>query len=262
MSPKRAVALRGRPAKVLELPKPAQSLIKHYADLHIMGTHCSTPYHINCRLFSRNRALVGKGRPEEIEAAAEHFFKRFNTVIKAGDSARLKASLRDYGIGIDCSGFAAWVVNELTRYQIGTPIWKCLRFPNARSRAVSKFRPIENISATLLTGERNAKKLENLYDIRPGDLIRALHGGHVIVVTETGVDANGHALYFKYAHSAAGNETVNGVNQGLVTLTRPEGQLADQEWTEDDTSISFALLTVQAGGDDSKAVRLRALTRT
>lgn len=260
MSPKRTKTLPyGRPSEVLKLHKSARSLIEHYANLHIMSAHCSTPYHINCRLFSHNRALVGKGRPEEIEAAAEHFFKRFNTVIKAGDSARLKASLRDYGIGIDCSGFAAWVVNELTQQQAGKPIWKCLRFPNARSRAVSKFRPIENISAALLTGERNAKKLENLYDIRPGDLIRALHGGHVIVVTETGVDAHGHALYFKYAHSAAGNEKVNGLNQGLVTLTQPEGRLADQDWIEDGTSISFALSTVQAGGDDSRAVRLRAL---
>lgn len=260
MSSKRAATpLHPRPAKVLELPESARALIGHYTNLNIMGTHCSAPYHINCRLFSHNRALVGKGRPEEIEAAAEHYFKRFNTVIESGDSARLKASLRDYGIGIDCSGFAAWILNELTKQQTGKPVWKCLRFPSARSRAVSKFRPIENISAALLTGEHNAKKLENLYDIRPGDLIRALHGGHIIVVTEAGVDAQGHAIYFKYAHSAAGNEKVNGVNRGLVTLTHPEGQLADQAWIEDETPISFALLAVQAGGDDSRAVRLRAL---
>jgi hypothetical protein len=252
-------SLQSHAAQVLALPEPAQGLIKHYSNLQIMGASCPTPYHINCGLFSRNRALVGKGRPDEIEKAAEHFFKRFNTAIKPRDSIRLKASLRDYGIGVDCSGFAAWVLNELTIERLGKSLWKCLKFPSARSRVVSKMRPIENISAALLTGDRNTKRVEDLRTVRPGDLIRALSGGHVIVITEVGIDSADHALYFQYSHSAAGHEENGGVSQGFVILHSPKQKLTAQAWTEGDTATPPAFLAVKAGGDDSRVVRLRLL---
>lgn len=252
-------ALRKRSAKVLRLPRAAQDIIERYRDLHIMGARASCPYHINCRLFSKNRALLGKGRPEEIEAAAEMFFHRFNTVIKRGESERLKASLRDYGIGIDCSGFAAWVLHEVTLLRRGKAIWNCLKFPSVRRHAVSRLRPLENISAALLTGERNTHTVADIGDVLPGDMVRALKGGHVIVVTEVGVDAAGKALYFCYAHSTAGSESWSGVCGGLVVIRKPQGSLLEQEWIEGTAKTAPAFAAVKVGEADSRIVRLKAL---
>jgi hypothetical protein len=252
-------SLRKRSARVLRLPREAQAVVERYADLCIMGAHAACPYHINCRLFSKNRALLGKGRPEEIEAAAEDFFRRFNTSIKPGESEKLQAALRDYGIGIDCSGFVAWVLHELTLRHCGKAIWNCVRFPSVKRHAVSRFRPLENISAALLTGERNSHTVADICDILPGDMIRALKGGHVIVVTEVGVDAKDKALYFEYYHSTAGGERWNGVRHGLAIIREPSGYLLDQEWIEGASKIAPALAAVRIGEADSRIVRLRAL---
>lgn len=190
---------------------------------------------------------------------AEVYFRKFNTSFRPSESEKLKASLRDYGIGIDCSGFVAWVLNEVTQQRLSKPIWKCLQFPGARRRAVSQFRPLENISASLLTGDRNTNRIATIGDVLPGDMVRALHGGHVIVVAEVGTDKAGKVLYFRYFHSTAGNEQWNGVCSGLVVIRRPDEGLIDQEWMEGMFKIAPALAKIKEGGKDSRIVRLKAL---
>ena len=240
---------------VKRLPASAQTLIERYRSLHIQGMTATCPYHINCgTTFARHRALVGKGRPEEIEAAAEHYFAKYHMSAQ-GDPEQLRRYLMACGLGIDCSGFAAWVLNCVTQETLGKPIWQCLTFPGLKRRTVSKLRPFENISANLLTSNRNTYKVDDLGQIRPGDMIRLIHGGHVMVVSEVGKGKGDQVVYFDYTQSTVSYVAKNGIDTGRVTVTQSDGYLLDQAWA--DEAIYRAL---QESGDEARIVRLKALT--
>jgi hypothetical protein len=133
-----------------------------------------------------------------------------------------------------------------------------MRFPGWRRNAVSKLRPIENISANLLTGHLNAQLLSDLSEVRPGDLIRMAGGHHVAVITEVGLDRAGLAVTFKYAQSSCMYGPAGGVRTGSVVIKRPRGSLLEQQWLDNyKTSIIEDLIA--EGGDDSRIVRLKAL---
>ncbi len=239
-------------ASVLKLPLSAEELIIHYRNLHIQGIKVVCPYHINTNLRSKNRAMVGKGRPEEIEAAAERYLTKFQ-MNAHGDTKKLLEYLNACGFGIDCSGFASWVLNCITLETLNKSLWQCLTFPNIKRSLVSKLRPVENISANLLTSPRNTVRITDINLIRPGDLIRFIGGGHVVVISEVGLSKQGKVSYFKYVQSSVGYGKRKGVDEDLVHITNPEGYLLEQLW--DDKLIYEAL---KETSDNSRVVRLRA----
>jgi hypothetical protein len=242
-----------RAHKVLNLPKSAQDLIGRYESLKIQGIEIVCPYHVNSGLFSKNRALVGKGLPEEIETVAEEYLSRFQ-MYAHGDAERLRTYMIACGIGIDCSGFAAWVLNCVTMESLGKPVWKCLKFPNSKRSVVIKVRPVENISANLLTSATNAVKIEDLRQVMPGDLIRLIHGGHVMVVSEVGLNNDGKATYFAYTESSVSYGGSSGIDTNKVFITHPKGSLRDQKW--EDKRVYEAL---KESGEDARVVRLKVL---
>ena len=244
---------REQATSTLTLPKSAQALIDRYRHLRIQGVTILCPYHINCGLVTKNRALVGKGRPEEIEAAAEHYFDRYQMHAQ-GDLEQLRLYLQACGFGVDCSGFAAWVLNCLTQEQLQKFIWQVLSFPGMKRQLVSKLRPLENISANLLTGPRNAHAVEDLRTAHPGDLIRLIHGGHVMVISEVGLDTSGHATYIEYVQSTTSYGDRQGIDTGYIVVTQPGKNLQAQIWT--DPAMPGAL---EESGDDARLVRLKAL---
>jgi hypothetical protein len=238
---------------VKKLPASALKLIDQYQNLHIQGLVIACPYHINSGLRSKNRALVGKGRPEEIEAVAERYLSKFQ-MHADGDQQTLFIYMLASGHGVDCSGFAAWVLDCLTKKKLNKRIWQCLVFPGVKRRLISKLRPIENISANLLTSPLNSRKIDDLNDIRPGDLIRLIDGGHVMVVSEVGLDKDGVVNRFEYVQSTTTYGSKRGVESGTVKVTRPGAYLLDQLWK--DNLIYKAL---KDSGDDARLVRLHAL---
>jgi hypothetical protein len=237
---------------VLKLPTSAQDLFDHYRKLRIQDLQIVCPYHINTGLRGRHRALVGKGRPEEIEAAAERYLDKFQMHAR-GDVERLERYLVACGFGIDCSGFAAWMLNCLTLDTLHKPLQRCLIFPNVKRSLVSKVRPFENISANLLTNARNAQKITDINQVRPGDLIRLIHGGHVVVISEVGLTKQGIAVYFKYMQSTVGYGNRKGVQEDEVLITNPDGYLLEQSWTD-----NLIHADLKRSGDDARIVRLRA----
>jgi hypothetical protein len=240
-------------ATVLKLPKSAQELFNYYTKLHIQGLEIVCPYHINTGLRGKNRALVGKGRPEEIEAAAEHYLTKFQ-MYAHGNVKHLEEYLVASGIGLDCSGFAAWMLNCITLEKLHKPLQRCLTFPNIKRKLVAKVRPFENISANLLTSTTNAIKITDIQKIRPGDLIRLIHGGHVIVVSEVGFNKQGAAAYFKYMQCTVGYGKRKGIEEDQVDITDPKGYLLEQSWAD---SLIYADL--KRSIDDARLVRLKVL---
>lgn len=242
---------------VIRLPAKAQAIVDGYLRISVDGAVAACPYHINPGLHTANRALLGKGNPKEIEALARKNFEKYDMHAN-GSSDSLRSFLLACGIGVDCSGFASWVLNGITETRLHGSLWKCLTFPGVRRNLVSKVRPVENISANLLTGHTNSKPVSNLSDVRPGDLIRAAGWHHVVVVIEVGRDKNGKAVYFQYAQSSCMYGPGSGVRTGHAVIRKPAGSLLDQEWFDGYAGSPIEALILE-GGDDSRLVRLRAL---
>jgi hypothetical protein len=250
-------ALRKTSAKILRLPDQAQKVVKDYLHINVNGAEAPCPYHINPGLHAANRALLGKGSPKEIEVLASGYFKK-SAMYPKGNPATLRTFLLSAGIGVDCSGFAAWVLNGATTALFGRPIWKCLKFPGLRSNAVSKLRPIENISAKLLTGSVNSQDVTDISGIRPADLIRVANWHHVVVITEVGLDQAGKARYFQYAQSSCMYGPESGVRTGYALIEKPDGSLQEQRWFDNyERSVIEELISEGAG--NSGVVRLKAL---
>ena len=249
--------LRKSAATVEGLPEKAQAIVDRYLHITVDEASCTCPYHINPGIRSTNRALLGKGSPEEIEALASKYFKQYD-MHTYGSAETLRAYLSACGIGVDCSGFATWVMNEVTKERRGGPIWNYLTFPGVRRNVVSKLRPVENISANLLTGHINAIPVTAITTVRPGDLIRAASWHHVVVVTEVGRDTAGQAMYFQYAQSSCMYGIESGVRTGFTVITRPEGGLLKQQWFDGYKGSPIEAL-IREGGNDSRLVRLKVL---
>lgn len=243
-------------AEVLELPTAAKETVEAYLHIQVAGVAAPCPYHINAGVQATNTALVGKGSPHDIETLAAKYFKQYD--MHPTSPEELRTFLQCCGIGVDCSGFAAHVLNAIAKEQLHKPIWKVLRFPGLRRSVVSKLRPVQNISANLLTGAYNARAIEDLCEIRPGDLLRVAGWHHVVVVTEVGVDAKGKAKYFAYAQSSCMYGTESGVRTGFAFITKPRGSLGAQQWF-DGTKPNVIEGLIAEG--ESYAVRLKAFGR-
>lgn len=251
--PSRSRSAVNEPMTVLKLPKTAQELFDHYTNLNIQSLHIVCPYHINAGLRGKNRALVGKGRPEEIERAAERYLMQFQ-MYAHGNAEQLAKYLTACGFGIDCSGFVAWILNCITLERLHKPLQYCLSFPSIKRNLVSKIRPFENISANLLTNATNTVKITDINQARPGDLIRLIHGGHVMIVSEVGLSKHKNVTYFKYMQSTVAYGKRSGVEEDIVRVTSLNGYLLEQTWPD---KLIYADL--KKSSDDARLVRLKAL---
>ena len=249
--------LRKDSDQILYLPKKAQQVVDAYLHIRVGGAVAASPYHINPGLRGTNRAALGKGTPAEIEALAAKYFKQYDMHVQGTE--QLRTFLVCCGIGIDCSGFASWVLNEVTQASLGRPIWKCLRFPGIRRSVISKARPVQNISANLLTGLINSDPITDLGEVRPGDLLRVAGWHHVVVITEVGTDKAGRAYYFQYAQSSCMYGSESGVRTGYAIIKLPKEPLLAQQW-HDSSETGVLKELIAEGGADSRAVRLKALS--
>ena len=95
------------------------------------------------------------------------------------------------------------------------------------------FRPIENISANTLTSELNCIKINDLNDIKPGDLIRSKgkqnNAHHLALIVEV-VSEEGRVVRFKFVNSISVDIENDGIKYGNVYITNPAGELKDQHW--------------------------------
>lgn len=249
--------LRQKSDQVLSLPERAQKIVDNYLHITVDDVAIACPYHINPGLHATKRALLGKGNPQEIEALASLWFKKYD-MRPEGNPETLRSFLNACGIGVDCSGFASWVLNGITQATLKRPLWQCLQFPGLRRKAVSKLRPLENISANLLTGHTNSLPIANLSQVKPGDLIRVAGWHHVVVITEVGLSTEGEAFYFQYAQSSCMYGQESGVRTGHAIIKKPQGSLLEQTWF-DNYPRSVIEELIAEGGNDSRLVRLKVL---
>ena len=167
------------------------------------------------------------------------------------------------GIGIDCSGYATYILNEWMKSLHKPSLWRQLKYRDngLYHRFRRWLRPVENVGANLLTSELNCLKVKNLDDIEPGDLIRAKgkqkNAHHVAVITKVTKSDDGKIESFDYVHSHRFYKDQNGVRKGKVEITDPKKSLKDQKWEDDYKGKNYILEDLLVDYEDNGIRRLK-----
>lgn len=242
------------------LSPKAEQLINQYLNLpfpNIKNIRC--PYFINKKNAKRGeiRALIGKGKPEEIIEEAKiisikyhhnifdhHGNCQCNQLSDKEKIDKIRNFLIDHNLGIDCSGFTAHVLREHYLEKNNIDIFKKIKFSNKKNiirRIIEKLRPVESMSVSVLADDQNsqiiidAKDPANITKLCPGDFMVMIDTGpnknrnHVVLIEKIEkniihyVSSRAWVIEGKYDH---------GVARGEIEIINPERVLLDQTWEE------------------------------
>lgn len=113
-------------------------------------------------------------------------------------------------VGIDCSGLVYRLMESILQQNDLN-----LMFPKG----------VRRTNANMLTHNSFSRKIENVTQIKVGDLIRVSAGHHLVMVTS----CSNHQI--KYVHSSSRTE-VNGVHMDEIVITDPTRTIENQQWQE------------------------------
>lgn len=222
------------------LSNRALSVIDQYLHFSADGrieNSCSIPYFNNKTVRARGalRAQAGKGSPKDIYDEVRGILVKSHIAI-GGDGgvggAALKKILVDNNIGIDCSGFAYYILNAESQELGKGPLDKHLSFSGAAGcggivgRIRCALRPVENCSVAVLASDANSRPVK-LEDVQVGDLITMIGGpdaddrDHVLVVHQIEYQ-NFAPIRISYSHSVAYPEDGvygTGIRQGSIEIS-------------------------------------------
>ncbi len=221
-----------------EIPEEVKNLINHYFNLKVNSKVVRVPYHINVKhIRAELRSLVGKGAPEEIEEEVVIFAKLRNFNLEKATKEEIREFMQKQGIGIDCSGLVAHILNIWLKAEKKGSLSSNLTFPKMAlaKRLIIAIRPIENISADLLTNKQNTLPIE-FKEVQPGDLIRLKglkKGHHIAIITQVKKD-NDNLEEITYVHSSRYYGKENGIRTGKIKIKNNNKPLEKQEWLEKD----------------------------
>ena len=224
---------------VEKLPQKVENFVDSYFIIKIGSKRVKSPYYRNIkRARAELRALVGKGTPEEIGEETLIYAKLRGFAFKGKEEKEIREFMRSQGIGTDCSGFVAHIYNEWLKSEGKGHLSRHIKFPKVSfyRTIVRMLRPIENISADLLTGTLNADPVE-LRDVKVGDMIRLKgvdRGHHVVMISEVSRDKSGKVNKLEYVHSSPHYGEENGVKYGKINIIDEDKELKDQIWLEKD----------------------------
>lgn len=217
------------------LSEGANAIIDQYKDV---------PY-FNNKTTGRRGALrvqVGKGSPKEIfdEIKELSFIQKVDT--KSLDSSGLKKFMVDNNIGIDCSGFAYFILNEESISRGKGTIDKHLHFlrgNNIFSRLIAKFKPVTNTDVLTLADNKNSKVISNK-DAKVGDMITMVGGteggerNHILIINQIEYQ-NSIPMTLHYIHAVSwptDGEYNHGIHRGKIEITDVNKNILEQRWIE------------------------------
>ncbi len=249
------------------LSEKALGVIDQYAHFKVGGAVASIPYFNNNRTAMRAglRAAIGKGSPRDIYEEVEIALAKDRIALAPGSVAggafvpgvitgeSLKHFLVEKNIGIDCSGFAYYVLNAESTAQGKGSLDRHLSFPLCKGilgKFRAKMRPIENANVATFANAKNTRTVE-LKKVAPGHIITMLSSDerknaagrtlfdnrdHILVVHQVEYQ-NFIPTTIHYSHSIAwptDGEYGHGVRQGIITILNPDKPITEQEWTENE----------------------------
>ena len=217
----------------------SRQVIDHYRNFRVGSAVCSVPYYNN-RVSGRRGALraeVGKGSPKDIFDEITHRALLEKVDVNQLDSDMLKKYLVNSNLGIDCSGFAYYVLNEESLARGKGTLDKHIRF----GRFMARFKPQNNIDVLTFADAKNSRTVA-YKEIEPGDIITMLGGpeggerNHILVINQVEYQ-NFVPTTLHYVHAIAwptDGEYGHGIHEGKIDIVDPNKAILEQRWIENE----------------------------
>lgn len=229
------------------LSNHALDVIDQYLNFRVGTGVCSIPYFNNKTVRARAalRVNIGKGSPKEIYEEIQGFILKNHVGSETLNSESLKKLLADQNIGIDCSGFAYYILNAESSQTKHGLLDKHMHFVYCKGilgKLRAKLRPIENCDVATFAHDKNSKII-NIKEIQPGDIITMTGSvseederDHVLVIHQVEYQ-NFVAIKIHYSHAVAYPEDGvygTGIKQGTIEIIKPEANITEQIWKENE----------------------------
>ncbi len=261
----------------------ALSVIDQYLHFKVGPAMCSVPYFNNRTTRARValRAHTGKGSPKDIFDEAQSVLLKAHVATDSLTSESLKKLLVDNNLGIDCSGFAYYVLNSESVETSTGKLDTRISFVNAGGllgKIRAKLRPVENCSVATLANNKNSTVVE-LKDIVPGDMITLLatqsktpsipnttppqphqnDRDHILVIHQVEYQ-NFVASKIHYSHAVAYPEDGiygSGIKQGVIEIVDHTKPITEALWIENDREGPSNRIFTRAQNSKTEARRLK-----
>ncbi len=270
MSKKLSFVIQSKIKKIImnvkTLSEKALKVVEDYNELDFGKNKVVCPYFNNRRAKVKGvlNALVGKGSPKEIIEEARLIALRKKIKLEDLDEGGLKRFLIDNNLGIDCSGFAFFVLSAHLKETKGIELKNVLKSVGRGllGRIIFIFRAIRNINVLLLSHDKNSKKI-NLEKVEPGDFVSFLNYGknkdryHVLIVEKVEYE-NDKPKVIHYVHSLRWNtdgKYNHGIKKGKIEILDLSKDLLLQKWVEGDGKENETLEKAK----NSESVELRRI---
>lgn len=201
-----------------ETSKALQDLYFQYTHLPLGGKGIACPYWMNDNKKGIFGPFGGKGTSSEIVQATHDEAKKFQVNLEELTEQEILNFMKEKRIGVDCSGFAFWMLNAFDLERGGNGIGDDI--PGSQGNFIKA-----RANVKMLTDPNVSESVE-LNQIKVGDMIRVKEGHHVMVVT--GVSTDKEVQKIEYSHSSFGN----GVHKEEFTIIDPQKSLEKQSWKE------------------------------
>lgn len=232
--------------EIKRLSEKALSVFDSYMNFTLGNSICSIPYFNNKRTNRRAafRVLIGKGSIKDIHDEIEQMVIIDKININNLSSESLKKYLVENNIGIDCSGFAYYILEAENESRGYGKLDKNLRFPLCKGfigKIKCSMRPIENAGVQTFAHNDNSKSVL-MKDILPGDMITIIGVGedddrdHILIVKEIEY-SDGVPNVIRYIHTMhwpTDGEYGHGIKEGEIVVRNPNDNILDCIWREDD----------------------------
>ncbi|MEK7213634.1 MAG: hypothetical protein AAB637_00750 [Patescibacteria group bacterium] len=221
-------------------------MIDQYKNFHIGNTVCSIPY-FNNKHYGRRAGLrveIGKGSPKDIFEEIKNKALEQGVDMKSFDSESLKRFLVDNDIGIDCSAFVYYLLNEESLSKKKGGLDRHLHFPFSKGiigKIKSKIRPVENTDVKTFAYDKNSKVIP-IKNAQVGDIITMTNGlnngnrDHILFIYQIEYQ-NFLPIVLHYIHATAwptDGEYGHGIHEGRIDILSLERPLVEQRWIEND----------------------------
>jgi hypothetical protein len=195
--------------------------VDSYINMKIGNISINCPYWsnkiINGKVTIRGY-LNGKGDAKSIADELNRMVDGFHIKSESDCVTDLIKIAKRSRIGIDCSGLVYRLLNFIVQ--------------SNNERKIENLDQIfeggiNKTNADKLTSSEYSTKIENIKDIRTGDMIRIMSGKHLLAI----IDVDQKSI--TYLHSSSINTKIKGVHKGKIMINNLNKRIELQTWLEE-----------------------------
>lgn len=212
--------------KIIETSEALQDLYYQYSYLPLGGKEIVCPYWMNKLSKGIFGLGGGKGKPEEIVETTKIEAEKQKIDLKSLTESEIVNFMKKNRIGVDCSGFAFWMLDALDKEKGGNGITDDIPFCRGK---IIKARA----NVKMLTDDSVSYSVEKTGEIKPGDMIRFRNGNHMAIVLSLICKKDNQIEEILYTHSTSEvYSQVSGVHSAKILVVNPYLGLKQQKWLE------------------------------